>query len=155
MCALDAFKSRIRNSRVDVHTDSRAVLGSWQSEGGSSTEKNDVIKAVLRCSQEFNFSINMQHVPSAENSTDAPSRRQSDLDCTLSEEACLGHIPLTSCPSTVTAAVIYMVIVFHISHRATPLSHPASTCLRSSCLSGKTFMFFSLCTYRSAPPFLY
>ena len=74
MCALDAFKSRIRNSRVDVHTDSRAVLGSWQSEGGSSTEKNDVIKAVLRCSQEFNFSINMQHVPSAENSTDALPR---------------------------------------------------------------------------------
>jgi len=28
LCALDAFKSRIRNSRVDVHTDSRALLGS-------------------------------------------------------------------------------------------------------------------------------
>ena len=59
---------------------------------------------------------------------------------------CLGHIPLTSCRSTVTAAVIYMVIVFPILHRATPLSHPASTCLRNSCLSGKTFMFF--------PPFV-
>ena len=34
LCALDAFKSRIRNSRVDVHTDSRALLGSWHSEGG-------------------------------------------------------------------------------------------------------------------------
>ena len=87
LCALNAFKSRIRYSRVDVHTDSRALLGSWQSEGGSNTEINDVIKAVLRCSQEFNFSIDMQYVPSAENPADAPSCRQSNLDCTLSEEA--------------------------------------------------------------------
>ena len=29
----------------------------------------------------------MQYAPSAENPADAPSRRQSDLDCTLSEEA--------------------------------------------------------------------
>ena len=41
----------------------------------------------MRCSQEFNFTIDMQYVPSAENPADAPSRRQSDLDCTLSEEA--------------------------------------------------------------------
>ena len=87
LCALDAFKSKIRNSRVDVHTDSRALLESWLSEGGNNTEINDVIKAVLRCSQELNFSIDMQYVPSAENPADAPSRRQSDLDCTLSEEA--------------------------------------------------------------------
>ena len=48
LCVSDAFKSRIRHSRVDVHTDSRALLGSWQSEGGSNTEINDVIKVVLR-----------------------------------------------------------------------------------------------------------
>lgn len=86
MCALGAFKSRIRNSRVGVHTDSRALLGSWQSEGGGNTEINDVIKAILRCSQEFNFSIDMQYVLSAENPADAPSRRRLDLDCTVSEE---------------------------------------------------------------------
>ena len=147
LCALDAFKSRIRNSRVDVHTDSRALLGSWQSEGGSNTGINDVIKAVLRCSQEFNFSIDMQYVPSAENPADAPSRRLTSIVPFRRRHGpgsrdCLGHIPLTSCRSTVTAAVIYMIIVFHISHNATPLSHPASTCLRNSCLSGETFMFF-------------
>lgn len=43
LCVLDAFKSRIRNSRVDVHTDGRALLGSWQSEGGSNFEINGVI----------------------------------------------------------------------------------------------------------------
>ena len=76
LCALDAFKSRIRNSRVDIHTDSRALLGSWQSGSGSNTEINDVIKAILRCSQELNFSIDMQYVSSAKNPADAPSRRQ-------------------------------------------------------------------------------
>ena len=87
LCALDAFKSRIRNSRVDIHTDSRALLGSWQSGGGSNTEINDVIKAIFRCSQALNFSIDMQYVSSAENPADVPLRRHSDLDCTLSEEA--------------------------------------------------------------------
>ena len=46
-----------------------------------------MIKAILRCSQEFNFSIDMQYVSSAKNPADTPSRRQSDLDCPLSEEA--------------------------------------------------------------------
>lgn len=78
--------TRIRNSRVDIHTDSRALLGSWQSKSGSNTKINDVIKAILRCSQEFNFSIDMQYVLLAENPAAAPSRRQSDLDCTLSGE---------------------------------------------------------------------
>ena len=150
LCDLVAFKPRIRNSRVDVHTDSRTLLGSWQSEGGGNAKMNDVIKAILRCSQEFYFSIDMQYVPSAENPADAPSRRQSDLDCTLlrrrgpvSSEY-LGHIPLISCRSTVTAAVICLLIVCCISRHATPLSHPASTC-----------MFSPLCAYRSAPPLLY
>ena len=53
---------------------------------------------------------------------------------------CLGHIRLISCRSTVSAAVICLVIVFRISRHATPLSHLASTYLRSSCLWGKTFM---------------
>ena len=46
-----------------------------------------MFKAVLRCNQEFNFSIDKHYVPSAENLANAPSLRQSDLDCTLSEEA--------------------------------------------------------------------
>ena len=87
LCALDAFNSRIRNSRVDVHTDSRVLLGSWQREGGNKSQLNDVIKAILRCSRDFNLLIDMHYVPSAENPADLPSRRLSDLDCTLSEEA--------------------------------------------------------------------
>ena len=86
LCALDAFKSRIRNSRVDVHTDSRALLGLWQSEGGSNTEINDVIKAVLRCSQEFNFSIDMH--------SDSNSRRDLYGNCLPHFTPC--HTPESS-----------------------------------------------------------
>ena len=86
LCALDAFKSRIRDSRVDVLTDSRALLGSWQSEGGSNTEINDVIKAVLRCSQEFNFSIDMH--------SDSNSRRDLYGNCLPHFTPC--HTPESS-----------------------------------------------------------
>ena len=86
LCALDAFKTRIRNSGIDVHTDSRALLGSWQSKAGNNSKINDVIKAILQCSQEFNFLIDIQYVPSAGNPADTSLHRHSDLDCTLSEE---------------------------------------------------------------------
>ena len=107
-----------------------------------------MIKAVLRCSQEFNFSIDMQYVPSAENPADAPSRRQSDLDCTLSEEA-WSHVQRLFGPHTFDLMSLDSnsrrdLHGNRLSH-FTPchtLSHPASTCLRNSCLSEKTFMFF-------------
>ena len=36
-CALDAFKARIRDSRVDVHTDNKSLLGLWKNDGGSNS----------------------------------------------------------------------------------------------------------------------
>jgi len=77
---------RIRNFHIDAHMDSTALLGSWQSKGGSNSKINDVIKAILQCSQEFNFLIDNQYVPSAGNPANASLHRHSDLDCNLSEE---------------------------------------------------------------------
>ena len=55
---------------------------------------------------------------------------------------CSVRIPLTSCHLTATAAVIGLAIVCHISRRATPQSHPASTCLHNGCLlGGNPFVF--------------
>lgn len=138
LCALDAFKGRIRNSRVDVHTDSMSLLGTWQSEGGKNSSINDVIKAILRCSQEFNFLIDMQYVPSAENPADAPSRQFSDLAPLLRRRGpvckeCLDHTHSISCRTTVIAAAISLAIVCRISLHATPLNRQASTCSLSSC----------------------
>ena len=151
LCALDAFKSRIQNSHVNVHTDSRALLGPWQSEGRGNTKINDVIKAILRCSQEFNFSIDMQYVPSAENPATLPrvNHHTSIVPflrrCGPVSRECLGHIPLISCRSTVTAAVLCLVIVYRISRHATPLSHLASTCLATVVYWGKPLCFSPLC----------
>ena len=146
MFASDFFKSRTRNSRIDVHTNSRVLLGSWQSGGGNNSEINDVIKAILRCSQDFNFLINMHCVPSVENPADLPSRRLSDLDCTLSEEA-WSRVQRMFGPHTFdllsldsNCRVIGLVIVCRISRHATPQSHPALTCLHNSCLPGETFL---------------
>ena len=81
------FQVKDLNSRVGVQTESRVLLGTWQREGENNSEINDVIKAILRCSQDFNFLINMHCAPSAGNPADLLSHRLSDLDCTLSEEA--------------------------------------------------------------------
>ena len=138
MCALNAFKSIIQNSRVDVHTDSRALLGLWQNEGGNNSQKNGVIKAILQCRQEF---LRLRTRPTL-------TRVDIQTSIVLSlrkhgpvSRECLDRIPLISCRSTVTAAVISSVIVCRISPHATPLGHPASTCLHNSYLSGKTSMF--------------
>ena len=156
LCNLDAFESRIQNSRVDVHTDSGALLGSWQSEGGSNTEINDVIKAVLRCSQELNYSIDMQYVPSAENPADAPSRRQSDLDYTLSEEA-WSRVQRLFGPHTFdlmsldsnSRRDLHGNRLPHFTPCHTPESSGINVFAQQLPVRG------NLCTYRSAPPFLY
>lgn len=59
-CALDAFKARIRDSHVDVHTDNKPLPGLWKNDGGSNSEIDKVLTTVLLCSLEFNFSIEMQ-----------------------------------------------------------------------------------------------
>lgn len=161
LCALDALTSRIRNSRVDIHTDSRALLGSWQSKGGSNTKINDVIKAILRCSQEFNFSIDMQYVPLAENPADASSRRQSDLDCTLPRET-WSRVQKIFGPHTVDLMSLDSNCRRHLLGNRLPHFTPCHT-PESSGVNvfaqqlpiGQTFMFLPPCAYRSAPPFLY
>ena len=60
-CALDAFKARIRDSRVDIHNDNKPLLGLWKNDGGSNSEINKVLTAVLLCSLEFNFSIQLRY----------------------------------------------------------------------------------------------
>ena len=129
LCALDAFKSRIRNSRVDVHTDSRALLGSWQSEGGINTEINDRLRLFCDAAKSSTLRLTCNTflrlrtrptLPRVVSQTSiVPFRRRRGP---MSRD-CLGHIPLTSCRSTVTAAVIYMVIVFtHFTPCHTPES---------------------------------
>lgn len=45
--ALMSLSSMVQDSRVDVYTDSMAVIGSWNSQGKRCKELNDIIKDVF------------------------------------------------------------------------------------------------------------
>lgn len=85
--SLLAFRDQIRDSRVDVHTDNRTIIAALENYGCRSSAVNESIKEILQCSRQFNFSIDVQYIPSCNNPADGPSRAHSDLDCMLSEEA--------------------------------------------------------------------
>lgn len=84
---LQAGKSFICNSRVDIHSDSMAFIQSWQRQGGKCKRLNDVLKEMNELILSQNVVLNFQYIPSAENPADAPSRELSDKDCTLAEAA--------------------------------------------------------------------
>ena len=85
--SLLAFRDHIRDSRVDVHTDSRTLKAALEDFGCKSSSVNESVKEILRCGRQLNFAINVRFVPSRDNPADIPSRVCSDLDCMLSEEA--------------------------------------------------------------------
>ena len=85
--SLLAFRDHIRDSRVDVHTDSQTLKTALEDFGCKSSSVNESVKGILQCSRQLNFAINVRFVPSRDNPADVPSRVCSDLDCMLSEEA--------------------------------------------------------------------
>ena len=85
--SLLAFKDHIRDSRVDVHTDSQTLKTAWEDFGWKSSNVNESVKEILQCSRQLNFAINVCFVPSSDNPADVPSRVCADLDCMLSDKA--------------------------------------------------------------------
>lgn len=140
-CALDAFKARIRDSQVDVHTDNKPLLGLWKNDGGSNSEINKVLTAVLLCSLEFNFQLRCS----------TPLRLDSIrisialflTKCGLASRRCLGH----RIRSTATAAVIALAVVCPISRHVTPLICLASTSAQQSLVGENLMSFFPSCLF--------
>lgn len=87
LCSLVAFHECIGSCRVDVHTDSRVLISAIENEGCKSSGVNSVLKEILCCCRQYNFTLAMHYLPSGENPADTPSRKRSDLDCMLSREA--------------------------------------------------------------------
>ena len=85
--SLLAFRDHIRDSRVDVHTDSQTLKTALEDFGCKSSSVNESLKEILQCSRQLNFAINVRFVPSHDNPADVPSQVCSDLDCMLYEEA--------------------------------------------------------------------
>lgn len=84
---LSSFKGLLKDARVDVFTDNKVLLHAWNNDGCKSSEINNILKDILTCSREFNFTLQLDYRQSKENPADFPSRVCSDLDCTLTDEA--------------------------------------------------------------------
>ena len=87
--ALVSFKSRLSNSRVDVHIDNKVLKSALDDDGCRNSAINEVVKEIYRYSRDQNFSIQTFYVPSSHTPADEPSRECSDLDCMLSVGAWL------------------------------------------------------------------
>lgn len=75
--------------QVDVHIDNRVLKSALDGDGCKNSAINEVVKEIFLCSRDRNFSIQTFYVPSAQNPADEPSRKYSDLDCTLTHEVWL------------------------------------------------------------------
>ncbi|KAL9951351.1 hypothetical protein ACROYT_G044002 [Oculina patagonica] len=83
---LHAFKDLVKDCRVDVMIDNLAVMYAWNNQGGKGRDLNNAIKALFFTTMDLNILLHMLYVPSQENPADAPSRRLSSLDYTLTSE---------------------------------------------------------------------
>jgi len=83
---LHAFKDLVKDSRVDVMIDNLAVMYAWNNQGGKGRDLNNAIKALFFTTVDLNILLHMLYVPSQENPVDAPSRRLSSLDYTLTSQ---------------------------------------------------------------------
>ncbi|KAK3743267.1 hypothetical protein QZH41_016129, partial [Actinostola sp. cb2023] len=76
--------SRLKGARIDCFIDNKTLLHCWENHGSRNVEVTDVLKQIYDISLTHHLSLNLQYIPSADNPADTPSRRLSDLDCTLS-----------------------------------------------------------------------
>ena len=84
---LQACKSLIANSLLDIPTDNMAFMQSWLTPGGKNPQLNEVLKDFSTILLECNATISFQFIPSSRNPADFPSRSLSDNDCMLSGSA--------------------------------------------------------------------
>ena len=85
--SLLSLNEALQNSRVDVFSDSMAVIGSWNSQGSKCGPLNDVIKRIFYFIVNNNVDLHFTFVPSELNVAHKPSRVRSASDTMLSEKS--------------------------------------------------------------------
>ena len=83
---LHAFKELVKDCRVDVMIDNLAVMHAWNNQRGKGRDLNNAKKALFFTTMDLNILLHMWYVPSQQNPGDAPSRRLSSFDYTLTSE---------------------------------------------------------------------
>ena len=81
---LVALAHEVRNHRVDVYVDSRILLDCWQRQYTRSQDMLSALKELFWVTVQLNVVLSLKYVPTTQNPADAPSRRFSDQDCSLS-----------------------------------------------------------------------
>lgn len=81
---LRAFQDQVRNKRIDVMVDNQTVIHAWNNQGSRSRTLNDTLKRLFSTTIGLNVLLRLVYVPTHENPADAPSRRLSYGDYTLS-----------------------------------------------------------------------
>ena len=71
--ALDAFSGSLRDSWVDVYTDSQVLISSWRCQGAKSPDLVVALKRIFSIISSCNIHLNLFYIPSAANPADAPS----------------------------------------------------------------------------------
>lgn len=86
--ALEASPKHIRDCRVDLQVDSRVAMDTYYGQGSrKSHELTEVTKQLYQLVLGRILQLELSYVPSKENEADAPSRRISAEDATLSANA--------------------------------------------------------------------
>lgn len=81
---LRAFQDKVRDKRVDVMVDNQTVIYAWNNQGCRNPRLNDILKVLFSTTVDLNILLRLVYIPTHENPADAPSRRLSFDDCTLS-----------------------------------------------------------------------
>ena len=84
--AVQSLGEKVHNHRLDILTDNKAVLFSWQNQGGRDKHLTDIMKELFEYVFVYNIDINLSYVPSAQNIADTPSRFIDMQDTTLNRE---------------------------------------------------------------------
>lgn len=72
--ASDAFSSSLRDSWIDVYTDSQVLIASWRRQGSKSRNPADVFKRIFQIVSTYNIHLNLFYISSADNPADTRSR---------------------------------------------------------------------------------
>ena len=81
--ALDSVSPYIKNSWVDVYTDSQVLIASWQRQCARSHSLIASLKRLFFLLSESNIHLSLSYLPSKSNLADGPSRKISLLDSQL------------------------------------------------------------------------
>lgn len=98
--AVQSLGLEIKNHRLDILTDNKAVLFSWQNQGSKNRDLSCIMKQIFQYLFEHNIEMNLEYVPSKANLADEPSRLV-DIQDTMLRRATWGTVEDLFGPHTV------------------------------------------------------